>query len=79
MNASTWLQAEHTCIEHGGHLVSISNTDEMSFIHFLLSVVWQLRDMNIYIGIHIFILCDLIYYLIVSYILTDRIAQGKSN
>ena len=46
----TWLQAEDHCVEMGGHLVSIQNTDELQFIHYMLTTKWKSNEKDVFIG-----------------------------
>ncbi len=48
--ALTWPQAEDSCQELGGHLVSIMDKLEMSVLHYLLTTKWRTDSTRIYIG-----------------------------
>ena len=46
----TWHDAEKACQEKGGHLVSIRNTAEAQFIHFMMTSNWTEPLSSVYIG-----------------------------
>ena len=43
------MEAEVECNQNGGHLVSILDFNEMSYIHYMLTTVWKPTE-GIYIG-----------------------------
>lgn len=49
--AVTWHQAEEICQQQQGHLVSIMNKQEMTFVHFLLTTKWRTSHTRTYIGL----------------------------
>lgn len=51
-HAITWQEAEENCqtIAPGGHLVSISSSDEMIFLHYMLTTEWITNATESFIG-----------------------------
>ncbi|XP_072165322.1 uncharacterized protein [Diadema setosum] len=48
----TWNEAELLCQDdEGGHLVSIRDNDEMTFLHYMISTQWQSSATRTYIGL----------------------------
>ncbi|XP_071496666.1 uncharacterized protein [Diadema antillarum] len=48
----TWNEAELLCQDdEGGHLVSIRDNDEMTFLHYMISTQWQSSATHTYIGL----------------------------
>ncbi|KAL5014485.1 hypothetical protein ScPMuIL_008755, partial [Solemya velum] len=48
-----WKKAEVACLNKGGHLVSIGSEDEMSFIHFMMTMKWEIGlGTQAFIGLH---------------------------
>ena len=47
----SWFAAEEVCVQdHGCHLVSITNREEMIFLHYLLTTEWKTNDTRTFIG-----------------------------